>query len=212
MYRKLEFKKLLILGLYVLYAWFCWMMLDIFLQYIPYNTDVAFLGIKQDEIKLLYYKIAFFTHVYTSLLVLPAGFIQFSDNLRLKFRSLHRRYGWIYTITILGFAAPSGLIMALYANGGIVSQLAFSLLAILWFYTTLKAVLEVRKGNYYRHRQFMIRSFALSLSAITLRMWKFILVALFHPHPMDVYQVVAWLGWVLNLLIAELIIYKYIKP
>lgn len=187
-------------------------MLDIFLQYIPYNTDVAFLGIKQEEISLAHYKIAFFTHVYTSLLVLPAGFIQFSDRLRLQFRALHRRYGWIYTITILVFAEPSGLVMALYANGGIASQLAFSILAILWFYATLKAVLEARKGNYLIHRKFMIRSFALSLSAITLRMWKFILVALFHPHPMDVYQVVSWLGWVLNLIVAEFIIYKYIKP
>jgi len=28
---------------------------------------------------------------------------------------------------------------------------------------------------------------------------------------MDVYQIVAWLGWVLNLFIAEIIIIKYIK-
>ena len=91
MYTKFEFEQLFIWGLYAVYAWFCWLMLDIFFQYIPYHTDVAFLGIKQDEIKLVYYKVAFFTHVYTSILVLPAGFLQFSDMLRLKYRSQHRR-------------------------------------------------------------------------------------------------------------------------
>jgi hypothetical protein len=54
----------------------------------------------------------------------------------------------------------------------------------------------------------MLRSFALALSAITLRAWKYALVAIFHPRPMDVYQLVAWLGWVLNLVIIEVYIYK----
>ena len=53
----------------------------------------------------------------------------------------------------------------------------------------------------------MLRSFALALSAITLRAWKYVLVALFHPHPMDVYRWVAWLGWVLNLAVVEIFIY-----
>ena len=35
----------------------------------------------------------------------------------------------------------------------------------------------------------MMRSFALTFSAITLRLWKVIIVYLFHPAPMDVYQI-----------------------
>ena len=57
----------------------------------------------------------------------------------------------------------------------------------------------------------MIRSFALTLSAITLRLWKYLIVLAFQPRPMDVYHIVAWLGWVVNLIIAEIIIFKYIK-
>ncbi len=57
----------------------------------------------------------------------------------------------------------------------------------------------------------MIRSFALTLSAITLRAWKYIIVYLFHPPPMDTYRMVAWLSWVVNLLIAEIIIIKYLQ-
>jgi uncharacterized membrane protein len=198
-------------GILLLYAWFCYLMLGITLQYIPFDTDVAFLRIKQDEIAILYYRLAFFTHVYLSILVLPAGFIQFFSYILKKFPRFHRLNGWIYLITILAFAGPSGLIMGFHANGGWSSQLAFCLLAILWIMFTALAGYYAIKKRFARHREMMYRSFALTLSAITLRAWKYILVALFHPRPMDVYRTVAWLGWVLNLLIAEWLIRYYLR-
>jgi hypothetical protein len=54
----------------------------------------------------------------------------------------------------------------------------------------------------------MVRSYALTLSALTLRAWKLGLVLAFHPKPMDLYMIVAWLGWVPNLLLAEWLISK----
>lgn len=212
MYTHIKIQHVFHLALYLIYAVFCWLMLSIFLQYIPFNTDVAFLRIKQEEIQFTYYKIAFFIHVYTSILVLPAGFLQFSDRLRRNNRKLHRWYGWMYSLVILVFAAPSGFIMGWHANGGIVAQVAFVMLSILWFYFTWMAIRKAIKKDFEAHRRFVIRSFALTLSAITLRLWKVILVYLFHPHPIDVYQWVAWIGWGLNLCIAEFILFKTRKP
>jgi len=51
-----------------------------------------------------------------------------------------------------------------------------------------------------------MRSYALTLLAVTLRLWKLGLVLMFHPNPMDVYRVVAGLGFVPNLLLAEWLI------
>ena len=192
----------------LIYFFFFYLMLQITLQYIPIDTDVAFLRIKQDYINKTHYKIAFFIHVFFSLFSLLAGFTQFSKKFLQSFPKLHRILGYIYIISIIVFAAPSGFIIGIYANGGISSQIAFCLLSVLWFYFTFKAFTKIRKGNIDDHRNFMIRSFSLTLSAITLRAWKFILVALFHPRPMDVYIMVAWLGWVLNLALAEIIIYN----
>jgi hypothetical protein len=57
----------------------------------------------------------------------------------------------------------------------------------------------------------MIRSYALTLSALTLRAWKYAITnSIGEVHPMDVYRIVAWLGWGLNLIIAEIIIRKKI--
>lgn len=189
-----------------LYFFFCILMLEITLQYIPWDTDIAFLRIKQDYIHLWYYELAFFVHVFSSFWILLAGFTQFSQKIRRKYPNLHQKIGWMYALLILVFAAPSGLVMGIYANGGFWSQLAFCLLAILWFYFTLEAILTIKKGNINTHQKFMWRSFALTLSAITLRAWKYIIVLAFQPRPMDVYRVVAWLGWVLNLVIIELYI------
>ncbi|MEM9981103.1 MAG: hypothetical protein AAF734_01325 [Bacteroidota bacterium] len=45
-----------------------------------------------------------------------------------------------------------------------------------------------------------------SHSQPTLRAWKYLIVWFFQPRPMDVYRIVAWLGWVLNLVLVELYI------
>jgi len=197
--------------LIIIYCFFAYLLVKISLQYIPYNTDVAFLKIKQDVIDIPFYKLAFFTHVYTAVFVLPAGLTQFSVYIRRNLPLLHKYTGWIYAVVVVLLAGPSGFYMGVYANGGLISQISFCLLAVMWVLFTSYAVVKALQGDYKSHRAFLIRSFALTLSAITLRAWKYLLVFMFHPRPMDVYQVVAWLGWIPNLIIAELIIMKYIK-
>ena len=184
-------------------------MVNITLQYIPYDTDIAFLKIKQDVIDVPFYKIAFFAHVYTAIFVLLAGFTQFSAKLRKNYPDMHRKSGWLYAAIVVLFASPSGFYMGIFANGGVYSQISFCLLAILWFYFTLIAVIKIKQCDIVAHRAFMIRSFALALSAITLRLWKYLIILSFDARPMDAYRIVAWLGWVPNLLLAEYIIHKF---
>lgn len=191
------------IGLYGLLTYFTFLMLLITLQYIPVDFDVAFLRIKQDVVNFGYYRVAFFTHVYASMFALLPGFIQFSDRIRQRHRNLHKTSGYIYVFTILLFSAPTGFVMGYHANGGWTSSLAFMLLSVLWFYFTIKALTKAMDGDLRAHRRFMWRSYALTLSAISLRLWKWILVLMFEPAPMDVYRAVAWLGWVGNLLVVE---------
>ncbi len=194
-----------------IYLFFFVLMLQITAQYIPFKTDVAFLAIKRDYVPMLHYRMAFVVHVFSSIFVLFAGFTQFSDKLRKRFPKLHRRAGWFYVTIVLLLAGPSGFIIGMYANGGSPSRIAFCMLAIFWMFFTYKAIRTAIQKKFQEHRKWMIRSFALTLSAITLRAWKYILVAVFEPKPMDVYQIVAWLGWVLNLIMAECWIFYTFK-
>lgn len=193
------------------YFYFSFLLLLITLQYIPYNTDVAFLRIKQDEIALDYYKIAFFTHVYTSIFLMLIGFFQFSKTIKSKYINWHRWSGRLYAVIILFFSGPSGLIMSYHANGGIFSQVSFVILSVLWISFTFLSVYFILKKDVKNHQKFAIRSFALTLSAISLRLFKYIIVFLFQPLPMDVYRIVAWLGWAFNLLVAEIFIVYFLS-
>ena len=181
-------------------------MTTITLAYIPYNTDVGFLRIKQHYIHIDHWRIAFFIHVYASIWVLLAGFTQFSSGIQRRQPRLHRTLGYLYVFDVVIITGPAGLLMGFYANGGPSSRAAFVLLAMLWIYFTAMAVIKAKQKNFKAHRNFMIRSYALTLSAITLRAWKFAITNTFELPPMDVYRSVAWLGWVPNILFAELII------
>jgi uncharacterized membrane protein len=190
-------------------AFFCWLMAAITMAYIPYNTDVGFLRIKQQYIDIDHWRGAFFIHVYASMWVLFAGFTQFSKRLLKGNPRLHRTLGYIYVVDVLLITGPAGLIMGFYANGGLWSRIAFVALAVLWIFFTAMALVKARQKNFKAHRQYMIRSYALTLSAITLRAWKYAITNTMTLPPMDVYRVVAWVGWVGNLIVAEFLIRKY---
>lgn len=197
-------KILLIIG----FGYFFWLMLKITLEYIPLDPNVSFLMIKQTEVQdRPEYLWFFYTHVYTSIFVLLSGFLAIlRKDFRLK--NFHRNAGKMYIFLILLLAAPSGIYMGIFANGGILSKLSFVILGGLWWFSTFKAYQLARQRKFKEHKQWMWRSFALTISALTLRIWKVIIVYLFHPNPMDVYQVIAWLGWVPNILLIEYLITK----
>lgn len=189
------------------FLYFFWLMLRITLLYVPYSSTASFLAIKQTEVTSRpEYLTIFYTHVYSSIFVLLTGFIALF--FKPKKSKWHRYSGRIYVIFTLFFSSLSGIYMGIFANGGLVGKLSFVILGILWFYTTYKAYQDIRKGNVISHQHWMWRSYALCFSAVTLRLWKVILVYLFHPNPMDVYQIIAWLGWIPNLILIEYLIKK----
>jgi len=175
------------------------------------QTDVAFLQLKQAYIHITEWRIAFFVHVFTSPFALLAGFTQFSKWLLKHKPKLHRILGYTYVINVLMVTGPAGLLMSFYANGGISSRIGFVLLSVLWILFTAIALYKALKKKFRAHRIFMVRSFALTLSAVTLRIWKVLLANYTDIPPLDRYRIIAWLGWTLNLLIAECIIYYYIR-
>jgi hypothetical protein len=203
-----SYKKLPQFILAAVFLYFFWLMLKLTLEYIPIKTDVSFLMIKQTEVsshpEYLYF---FYTHVFTSIFVLASGFIAISRKSFLV-KNLHKISGKVYIFLILFLAAPSGIYMGFHANGGFWAKLSFVILGNFWFFTTFYAFKLARERKFKEHKKWMWRSFALTLSAITLRLWKVIIVYFFHPAPMDVYNIVAWLGWLPNLLLIEYLIYK----
>jgi len=196
-----------ILGLSLL-VFFSWVMFQIVWPYTSGRTDIDFLLSKQHIIHLLHYRGAFYLHIFPALLVLAAGATQFSSTILRRTPSLHRWVGRAYAFSILAVCGPAGMLMAFYANGGWVSQSSFLVLSALWWWCTWVAWRAVRAGDIRRHGTWMLRSYALTLSAITLRLMQFGLATYADVDPETAYQLVAWPSWVVNLVVIEFVIRK----
>ena len=205
MWKNLQFLARIFLIYFVLSIG-SFLMLRTIVEYTSFRTDILFLRLKQDYLPISTWRIAFYIHVFSAVIALLAGFTQFSPEFLSQFRKSHRRIGMIYVVDILVINFPAGLIMCIYANGGIAGKTAFLLLDVLWFWFTWRAYADARARKFATHREFMIRSYALTFSAVTLRTWKIILshtLTIDQPH---LYIIDAWMGFIPNMLVAEWII------
>jgi uncharacterized membrane protein len=182
------------------------LMLNLIMQYATFDLHVGFLQRKQDYIHITVWRIAFYVHVFSSVFTLLAGFSQFSSEILKEHTRVHRWIGRLYVWDVLLVNFPSGLIMAVYANGHLPSKIAFLTLDGLWFWFTLKALIEVKRGHVSQHRDYMTRSYALTFSAVTLRTWRMIFTSFTNLDPEIIYMLDAWMGFVPNLLLAEWLI------
>src|SRR5215831_4382574 len=141
-------------------------------------------------------------HIAGGTGALLAGPWQFSKTLRARALNLHRWLGRFYLLEV-ALGSIAGFAMATVSEEGLPTHLGFGALAVLWFFTGLEAYRMVRAGNTIAHRQWMIRNFALTLAAVTLRNWMPLMLFVLHWPFRPTYITVSWLCWVPNLLIAE---------
>ena len=158
-----------------------------------------------------------YIHIFSGALALLIGPFQFLNRLRQNKPRLHRWMGRFYLLGIL----VSGLTTFLIAPGmiaGMAGEAGLITLAILWLWTGWNAYSAIRAGNKARHREWMIRNYALTFAAVTIRLWLGMLIGTqipfletkysgdFEALFVEVYRAVMWLGWVPNLIIAEFLV------
>ncbi len=142
-----------------------------------------------------------YTHISLSSLALALGAFQFSEAIRTRRPQLHRWLGRAYLFLGVLPGGIAGFIMAVHAFGGIISQLGFGILALLWLWTGAQAYLAIRHGRVQEHRCWMIRNYALCCAAITLRIY--LPISLLLDAFVSAYPYIAWLCWIPNLMYAE---------
>ena len=143
-------------------------------------------------------------HIAASGVALILGAFQFLKALRTRFPAVHRWMGRAYVAACVIGGIAGGTI-ALYTTSGLPAGLGFLSLAVLWVPFTLLAWTSAMNRNFVAHERWMIRSFALTFAAVTLRIYLPIAVIQNHGEfPVPAYQVIAWIAWVPNLIVAEL--------
>jgi Predicted membrane protein (DUF2306) len=147
-------------------------------------------------------RIALSLHALGGAVALLAGPLQFVPRFRESNWNRHRFLGWIYCGAIL-FSWCASLWIAPHSQTGWIASAGFLSLGASWIVSTGLALQFIFRGDALAHRRWMIRSFALTAAAITLRIYlPFVFV--FHWPFSTGYPAIAWLCWVPNAVAAEL--------
>lgn len=143
-----------------------------------------------------FWHFSFYLHIIFSGISLLVGWTQFT-----KKRSpiLHRNIGYLYVVSVI-IGAISGIYIAFWATGGLVSSIGFISLGITWLSITLIGFYKIIIGHIHTHKRYMVYSYALCFAAVTLRIWLPILVLIFNDFTIA-YKIVAWLCWIPNIIL-----------
>ena len=142
-----------------------------------------------------------FSHFGGSAVALITGSLQLHRQIRLKSPNVHRWLGRLYLVGV-AFGSVSGGVMSLKASGGAAARWGFLLLTICWVLFSLGGYIHKRFNNIIEHRRWMIRSFALTFGAVTLRVY--LPIALLSGYSFDdAYPIIAWAAWLPNLILVD---------
>eukprot|EP01108_Squamamoeba_japonica_P009157 TRINITY_DN843_c0_g1_i1.p5 TRINITY_DN843_c0_g1~~TRINITY_DN843_c0_g1_i1.p5 ORF type:complete len:143 (-),score=35.09 TRINITY_DN843_c0_g1_i1:104-532(-) len=121
-------------------------------------------------------------------------------------------YMYVVACTLGGIA---GFWIGTFAVGGAPSTAGFWTLAVCWVTSTLMAVQCARSGHFLEHQAWMIRSYALTSAATTLRLYLLpaVLLALsgFGTFT-ESYSAIAWLCFVPNIIVGEILVHRIVTP
>lgn len=140
-------------------------------------------------------------HVAASVIALALGSLQFIPRLRRGAGPPHRWVGRLYVVCCL-VGGAAGLVLSLGSSAGPIATAGFGVLAVLWIAVNLLGWRAAIKGRMDEHRRWMIRSWALTLAAVTLRLYLPMVMLLELPF-LPWYRAIAFLCWVPNLVAAE---------
>jgi uncharacterized membrane protein len=143
-----------------------------------------------------------FIHIAGAVTALLLGSLQFLPALRRRPSPPHRWVGRVYVLGCL-IGGAAGLILAFGSSAGPIASAGFGGLAVTWIVMTLLGLHAALQGRFAKHRRWMIRSWALTLAAVTLRLYLPLVMALDLPF-LPWYRAISFLAWVPNLVAAEL--------
>ena len=147
-------------------------------------------------------------HITAGMFALLLGPAQFWPAWRARVLCFHRWAGRVYVFAV-GFSGVSALYLARFVSpeeGGQITGFSMGFLALVWMGSTALGWRLAVARRLERHREWMFRSYLLTLVFITLR-WPLSIGWVLRLGPFDrVVPAVVWTAWVVPLALAEVAI------
>lgn len=158
--------------------------------------------------------------VVTLLHVIPGGLflllvpLQFSSRVRGRRIQVHRWSGRLLVPLAFVSAASGFYFGLLMPYGGVGEATAIALFGGLFLAAISQAFVAIRRRQVARHREWMIRAFAVAIGTSTVRVVLIVIDLTATPAgfaPRAAFVVSIWIGWIITLAVAELWI-AYTRP
>lgn len=157
---------------------------------------------------------ALVAHIALGTVALITAVLQVWPWLRRRHPVVHRWSGRIY---LFGGTLPGAVAVFFVApfaeSGGVNANIANTMLGTLWLVTGIAGYRAARARRFAEHREWMLRSVALTFSIVANRFWSTLMIVVFVPgmgapgsDPVAMAQAIGastWISWVVNLLVVE---------
>lgn len=109
-------------------------------------------------------------HVGPGLLYLALAPLQFLKSIRSKYPQFHRWSGRLLVVLSLILGAAAVVIGVLFPYSGVIEQVIIAFFGTFFLAAAVNGFLCARRKNFKAHREWMMRSFAIGLAIVTMRL------------------------------------------
>ncbi|WP_166288074.1 DUF2306 domain-containing protein [Photorhabdus stackebrandtii] len=149
-----------------------------------------------------------YIHLITGIVLYVLGPLQFVDRARRKWPKVHKWSGYCFFATVMMVGVTGILMGILFPVGGTsetVSSIIFSLIMI---FCVLRALSMILNRKIELHRQWMIRSYMISLGPATMHAFIPLFIQIGEKDIGEALALSLWIGFTIHLILAEVWIHN----
>jgi uncharacterized membrane protein len=145
-------------------------------------------------------------HVVPGAVYLAFGLLQFSATLRRRHPAVHRWSGRVLLATMLATSISAFYFAFLMPFGGAAETAAIALFGGIFVVASIRGWMAIRRRDAARHREWMIRAFAVAVAISVIRVIGAVLDIVLTPRGVagrDMFVLSLWTGWIVTVIAAE---------
>ncbi|MDX7998707.1 DUF2306 domain-containing protein [Xenorhabdus sp. Reich] len=142
-------------------------------------------------------------HLITGIVLYVLGPIQFVDRIRRTWPKIHKWSGYCFFVTILVVGVTGILMAILFPVGGTSETVSSILFSLIMVFCVLRAIAMILKRKVELHRQWMIRSYMISLGPATMHAFIPLFIQIGGKGIGEALALSLWIGFTIHLILAE---------
>ena len=144
-------------------------------------------------------------HVICGIIATITGALQFLPIIRARNLALHRTLGKVY-LSCVGVSTFISFRLVSQSQLGPVYATGLTMLGVVWFLTSGMAFLFIKNGDVTRHKEWMIKSYVLTLSFVCFRFVEDLLARAGISNFIERKVLMSWASWAIPLFIVMVIL------